>query len=154
VVQNATQDYVVPTDENLSLWVNTALQSENLCYALTIRMVDEKESCNLNSTYRNKDSATNILSFPVDLEDMILKEIIADTGVKPLGDLAVCVPIVMREASEQNKALFDHWAHLVIHGVLHLRGFDHIEPEQAASMEKLEKSLLATLGIDDPYLIN
>ena len=110
---------------------------------LSIRLVDEAESAELNSHYRHKQGATNILSFP--------GEIIPGTDINLLGDLAICAPVVEREAAEQHKSVQAHWAHLTVHGVLHLSGFDHEQAAEAARMEALEIQILDTLGFDNPY---
>ena len=110
---------------------------------LSIRIVDAREGRALNRQYRDRDYATNVLSFPVELPPGIASPL--------LGDLAICAPVVAREAREQGKALRDHYAHLTVHGVLHLLGFDHQEDTEAARMEKLETGILAKLGVPDPY---
>lgn len=110
---------------------------------LSVRIVDADEGRQLNATYRGKDYATNVLSFPAELPPGV--------ELPLLGDLAICAPVVLREAAEQHKAVRDHWAHLTIHGVLHLLGYDHIEDAEAEHMETLETRVLAGLGIDDPY---
>jgi probable rRNA maturation factor len=106
--------------------------------------VDEKESTELNETYRLKSGPTNILSFPVEIPEEI--------ELNLLGDLVICAPVLEKEALEQNKALLNHWAHIVIHGVLHLMGYDHIEDDEAELMEGKEITLLSHLGIKNPYL--
>ena len=111
---------------------------------LTIRIVDEEESRNLNDTYRQKNKPTNVLSFPYEQAPGV--------HVPLFGDLIICAPVVNQEALEQGKALEAHWAHMVCHGVLHLLGYDHIESEEAEQMEKLEVTLLAKLGYANPYL--
>src|SRR5690242_16264490 len=110
---------------------------------LSIRIVDAREGRALNRQYRGRDYATNVLSFPAELP----------RGIAPplLGDLAICAPVVVREAREQGKTPRDHYAHLTVHGVLHLLGFDHQNEREAARMEKLETGVLAELGIADPY---
>ena len=113
-----------------------------------IRIVDELESEKLNGQYRHKDYATNVLSFTNDLPSNILDSL----EELPLGDLAICAPVVEREASEQNKTIHAHWAHMVIHGVLHLQGFDHEDESDAEEMETLECSILAKLGLANPYM--
>ena len=106
--------------------------------------MDEKESTELNETYRLKSGPTNILSFPVEIPEEI--------ELNLLGDLVICAPVLEKEALEQNKALLNHWAHIVIHGVLHLMGYDHIEDDEAELMEGKEITLLSHLGIKNPYL--
>ncbi|MBT8506332.1 rRNA maturation RNase YbeY [Coxiella-like endosymbiont of Rhipicephalus sanguineus] len=150
-VQNATKFSSLPTLSQLQKWVNTAFQfvpvtlDKNLS-ELTIRFIDREESAALNETYRHKKGPTNILSFS---EDPIL-----GLSSDSLGDLAICAPIVAEEAEAQNKSLEAHFAHLVIHGVLHLLGYDHIEIQEAAEMEGLEINILSQLGYlsyKDPY---
>lgn len=125
-------------------WSELALRQRTADSELTIRLVDEAEGRELNHTWRHKDYATNVLSFPADVPDDLL-------DIPLLGDLVICVPVVEREAIEQGKALEAHWAHLVIHGCLHLLGYDHIDDEEAEEMEALERLLLAELGHPDPY---
>lgn len=114
---------------------------------LAVRVVDEKEGCSLNHHYRGKDYATNVLSFPAEMPEGLPK------GVKMplLGDLVICAPVVAREAAEQGKSLSAHYAHLTVHGTLHLLGWDHEDDKEADAMEQLEREILAELGIDDPY---
>lgn len=114
---------------------------------LDIRIVSEIESQALNRDYRGKDKPTNVLSFPAELPP----ELIAELDEVPLGDLAICAEVVAREAVEQGKPLLAHWAHMTVHGVLHLLGHDHIEEADAARMEPLEIAILAELGVDNPY---
>lgn len=114
---------------------------------LSIRLVGAAESQALNRDYRDKDKPTNVLSFPADLPEMILAELDA----RPLGDLAICAPVVLREADEQGKTAAAHWAHMTVHGLLHLLGHDHVEAADAARMEPLEIAILARLGVDNPY---
>ena len=110
-----------------------------------IRVVDEAEGRELNRRYRGMDKATNVLSFPFQ----------APAGIdsQHLGDLVICAPVVEREAREQRKSLRDHCAHLVVHGVLHLRGYDHQDEREAEEMEALERRILQQLGIADPYTV-
>ncbi|HET6554254.1 MAG TPA: rRNA maturation RNase YbeY [Dyella sp.] len=135
----------VPSSASFRQWVEAALRGAKRRKAaeLSIRIVDAKEGRTLNRGYRGKDYATNVLSFPVELPP----------GVKlPLiGDLVICAPVVAREAAEQDKPVRNHWAHMTVHGVLHLLGYDHIEDAEAEEMEALEARILASLGIDDPY---
>lgn len=133
----------VPAEETLRAWVEHALRGRRAEAELTIRVVDEREGAALNETYRHKTGATNVLSFPF----------VAPPGVELplLGDLVICAAVVAREARAQGKPLEAHWAHMVIHGVLHLLGHDHVEPAAAAEMETLEIRLLGDLGYDNPY---
>jgi len=132
-----------PTQHEFHSWVAAALTPANHSVEMVIRVVDEQESRQLNSRYRGKDKPTNVLSFPF----------AAPAGIDSnhLGDLVICAAVVKREAGEQQKKEIDHWAHMVVHGVLHLRGLDHQTEEQAREMEELEKQILAGLGIQDPY---
>lgn len=134
----------VPAPAALRQWALAALGHTH--GELTIRIVDEAESAQLNSRYRGKDYPTNVLSFPYDSEGF--EE--TDDG-PPLGDLAICAPVVAREADEQGKELRAHWAHMVVHGVLHLLGRDHIAEDEAEAMEAEERLILAQLGFPDPY---
>lgn len=142
-IQRVFESDSQPSDAQLELWVNTVLASLNEEFELTIRIVDETESAQLNETYRHKNGATNILSFPFEVPDEI--------ELNLLGDLVICAPILQREAGEQNKPLHNHWAHIVMHGTLHLLGYDHIEDEEAQEMEAKEIELLQTLSIPNPY---
>ncbi|MGH8441130.1 MAG: rRNA maturation RNase YbeY [Pseudomonas sp.] len=133
-----------PTEEQFRQWCELALRQRTADSEMTIRLVDEAEGRELNHTYRHKDYATNVLSFPADVPDDML-------DIPLLGDLVICIAVVEREAAEQGKALEAHWAHLVIHGCLHLLGYDHIDDDEAEEMEALERELLAELGHPDPY---
>ena len=136
----------LPSAEQFEAWIRPALPESDHVFEMTVRIVDEDESQNLNHQYRGKDKPTNVLSFPFDVPDGL--------ELPLLGDLVVCQQVVKKEAEEQNKPLFNHWAHMVIHGTLHLRGFDHINEDDAQEMESLEIRLLAQLDIPNPYLIN
>lgn len=142
-IQRATDAPDQPDDDSLMRWAALALRN-NSGSELTIRLVDAEESQELNREYRHKDYPTNVLSFPADLPP--------ELEIPLLGDLVICVPVVNREAAEQGKRREDHWAHMVIHGCLHLLGHDHIEDSEAEIMEQLERELLAELGVADPYL--
>jgi probable rRNA maturation factor len=131
-----------PSDEQFQTWVAAALRLRGDA-ELTIRLVGREESRTLNRRYREKDHETNVLSFPAELPPGI--------DIPLLGDIVICVPLVEEEALEQAKPIEDHWAHLVLHGVLHLLGYDHVEEDEAQEMEALETLLLASLGIADPY---
>ena len=134
----------LPDEADFRDWCELALRQRTADSELTIRLVDEPEARELNHTWRHKDYATNVLSFPADIPDGLL-------DIPLLGDLVICAPVVAREAAEQGKLLSAHWAHLVIHGCLHLLGYDHIEEAEAEEMEALERELLAELGHPDPY---
>ena len=144
-LQVALQAIDLPPAERLLEWVEAALESENRGAELVIRLVDEAESAELNETYRAKTGPTNVLSFPFDMPPEIEE-------LQLLGDLVICVPVVRREAAEQGKVESAHWAHLVVHGTLHLQGYDHQTEAEAAEMEGLERQILARLGYPDPYL--
>ena len=133
----------VPADPELRGWAEVALAGRCKRAELVIRIVDEEESQTLNREYRGVDKSTNVLSFPSELPTEVESDL--------LGDLVISAPVVQREADEQGKPLQAHWAHMVIHGVLHLMGFDHQNDRQALEMESLERSLLQELGFPDPY---
>jgi probable rRNA maturation factor len=140
----------LPSAVSFRRWVAAALDGRIREADLAIRIVDSKEGRALNRHYRGKDYATNVLSFPADMaEDVSLPK-----GVKMplLGDLVLCAPVIAREAREQKKPLAAHYAHLTVHGALHLLGWDHADERDAECMEQLEREILATLGIADPYL--
>ncbi|WP_115046769.1 rRNA maturation RNase YbeY [Xanthomonas arboricola] len=137
----------LPSAVSFRKWVAAALKGRIREADLAVRIVDEKEGCSLNHHYRGKDYATNVLSFPAELPEGLPK------GIKMplLGDLVICAPVVAREAAEQGKSLAAHYAHLTVHGTLHLLGWDHEDDKEADAMEQLEREILADLGIDDPY---
>jgi probable rRNA maturation factor len=143
-VQKATQVQQVPTQAQFKRWITAVLADRRESAEVSIRIVDEGEGATLNRTWRNKDYATNVLSFPVELPPEIKSSL--------LGDLVICAPVVTREAEAQGKRLEAHWAHLVVHGTLHLLGFDHEKEAEAQQMEALETAILAGLGYPDPYL--
>jgi len=134
----------IPSIENIELWISTALQSDELNQAeVSVYIVDETEGQELNAQYRGKNNPTNVLSFPADIPD--------EVGVPLLGDLVICAPVVEREAQEQGKTLDAHWAHMLVHGTLHLLGYDHIEDDEADVMEALETRLITQLNFPAPY---
>lgn len=135
----------IPRSDSFQRWVQAALQVARRRRAseLAIRIVDAAEGRELNHQYRGRDYATNVLSFPADLPPGLRLPL--------LGDLIICAPIVAREAAEQGKPLRDHYAHMTVHGVLHLLGYDHMVDDEAERMEALERRALAGLGIADPY---
>ena len=136
MVQYATGSSIVPTRPQFRRWVKAALMQEA---EIVLRLVDEAEGRELNRQFRGKDYATNVLTFVYD-------------DMQPLtGDIVLCAPVVSQEAQQQHKDLLAHYAHLTVHGVLHLQGYDHIEDADAAEMEQLETRILAALGYADPY---
>ncbi len=137
------QDEGLPEEAQLRTWAEAVLAPGSEPVELVIRLVDEAESRELNRTYRGKDSPTNVLSFPFEAP--------AEVPLPLLGDLVICAPVVAREAREQGKALEAHWAHMVIHGLLHLLGYDHQTDEEAQSMESRERDLMQRLHFPDPY---
>ena len=132
----------IPTREAFQRWVDAALADREPA-ELTLRLVGLEESRSLNREYRDKDQPTNVLSFPAELPE--------ELGLPLLGDIVICAPLVAREAEEQGKPLQAHWAHLTIHGVLHLLGFDHQSDDEAEVMEALEIRILQSLDIPNPY---
>ncbi|GIU16574.1 endoribonuclease YbeY [Shewanella sp. c952] len=142
-LQIAVEGFELPSTQEMELWVKTALRDSMEQAELTIRIVDVAESEMLNSTYRGKDKPTNVLSFPFE----------APPGIELplLGDLVVCAAVVKQEAIDQNKPLNAHWAHMVVHGCLHLLGYDHIEDIEAEEMESIETQLIESLGYNNPY---
>ena len=143
----ATPRKGLPAAASFRRWAAAALAGRIREADVAIRLVDEDEGRALNRHYRGKDYATNVLSFPAELPE----------GLPPglrlplLGDLVICAPVVAREAAEQGKPLNAHYAHLTVHGVLHLLGWDHEDDKEAEAMEQLEREILADLGIADPY---
>ena len=137
----------LPSALSFRRWVNAALggAKRRKPADMAIRIVGTREGRTLNRDYRGKDYATNVLSFPVELPPGVTLPLI--------GDLAICAPVVTREAAEQGKLANHHWAHMTVHGVLHLLGYDHIDEAEAEAMEALEARILAKLGIADPYVI-
>lgn len=139
-VQYGTRRPWAPGVPTLRRWAQAAVGRRSA--VLSIRVVGAAEGRRLNRDYRGRDRPTNVLSFPADGRA-------ADTGL--LGDLAICAPLVAREARQQHKALRAHWAHMVVHGTLHLLGFGHERPREARAMEARERQVLAALGYDNPY---
>ncbi|QIW16071.1 rRNA maturation RNase YbeY [Pasteurellaceae bacterium RH1A] len=139
----------LPSLEQFTLWIGQALALEAQSQAfpeteITVRIVDEAESQDLNFTYRGKDKPTNVLSFPFEAPEGI--------ELPLLGDLIICRQVVEKEAAEQGIGLEAHWAHLAVHGTLHLLGYDHLNDEEAEEMEGLETEIMQAMGFDDPYL--
>ncbi len=138
------QETGLPTLEQIEQWATAAVQPQSDEVEMTVRIVDEAESHELNLNYRGKDRPTNVLSFPFECPD--------EVELPLLGDLVICRQVVEREAQEQEKPLMAHWAHMVVHGSLHLLGYDHIEDDEAEEMESLETQIMTGLGFADPYL--
>lgn len=142
-VQFASDSPHLPSEEQLKLWANAALENHKQEAELSVRIVDAEESQQLNHQYRQKDKPTNVLSFPADFPE--------ELNLPLLGDLVICAPVVEQEAAEQNKTLEAHWAHMMVHGVLHLLGYDHIDDSDANEMESLETRILTAVGFPAPY---
>ena len=144
--QNTCDNETIPSSSEIERWMRVAFEQSSFgqeTVEVTVRVVDELESQQLNFEYRGKDSPTNVLSFPFEAPAQIECDL--------LGDLVICYSVVEREAQEQKKALNDHWAHMIIHGTFHLLGYDHIEDDDAEIMESLEVQTLAKLAISNPY---
>ncbi|AVJ55569.1 rRNA maturation RNase YbeY [Idiomarina sp. OT37-5b] len=146
---NVTTTTELPSAEQMQHWVSAAVSAASTeldAAELTIRIVDRDEGLQLNKAYRGRDYATNVLSFPFDAPVQL--------PIPLLGDLVICADVVAEEAQQQHKALLDHWTHMVIHGTLHLLGYDHIQDDEAEQMEQLERDILASLNIADPYQVS
>ena len=141
-IQSASTE-PAPEEEDIRRWISAALQKHPEDAELTVRIVDIDEMTALNQTYRGKSGPTNVLSFPSDLP--------AELKLPLLGDIVICAPVVAREATEQHKPAIAHWAHMTVHGTLHLLGYDHMEEAEALAMESLETTILATLNYPCPY---
>ena len=154
-MQKTIRGSALPTAAELRKWVRAA--AGDAAGEVTVRIVGEAESAELNGRYRGRDGPTNVLAFPAASEDFAVPEVFAaacgDTELPSLGDIVVCAPVVAREASEQGKTAAAHWAHIVIHGTLHLMGYDHETQADALVMEGRERSLLAGFGFGDPYSV-
>ncbi|MBI3546047.1 MAG: rRNA maturation RNase YbeY [Gammaproteobacteria bacterium] len=134
----------LPAKSSLQRWARAALKGHRRAVSLGVRIVGAKEAAALNARFRRKKYPTNVLAFPYEAPP--------GPASDTLGDLVICAPLVRREASQQNKPLRAHWAHMVVHGILHLRGFDHQQARDAAIMEKMEIRLLKELGFANPYI--
>ena len=141
-LQNDALLQSIPPEKLFADWVEASLQQPYQQLEQTIRIVDEAESRQLNHEYRGKDSATNVLAFPGEMDLL---------DYDCLGDLVICAPVVASEAIEQGKSAESHWAHMVIHGMLHLQGFDHQDDEECTQMEAVEIKILDNLGYTNPY---
>lgn len=143
-IESNSQSTHIPALVELERWIGAALNNQQFENAeVSVYIVDEDEGQELNAQYRGKNYPTNVLSFPADIAEEI--------GVPLLGDLVVCAPVVEREAQEQGKPLEAHWAHMLIHGTLHLIGFDHVDDNDAEIMEALETQIITGLGYPAPY---
>ncbi len=142
--QQACDSPHIPVQARLEAWAGAVLVGRRDHAEMTIRIVDEAEGAELNLSYRGKQGPTNVLSFPFDpppgIDDLAL-----------IGDLVICAPVVEREAAKQGKPVEAHWAHMVVHGTLHLLGYDHQSEGQAVEMEALETEILQGLGFSAPY---
>lgn len=143
------KDLNVPGKTTIERWVLAALLTANAKgdNQLTVRIVDEAEIKTLNETYRHKPGVTNVLSFPFDAPPGVPPALIG----KLLGDIVICAPVVQREAQQQQKLPHHHWAHMLVHGTLHLLGYDHLSEQQAEEMEAMEVEVLSEFGIPNPY---
>ncbi len=142
-VQHAVAATGVPADDTMRRAARLAMSVADQHGEMTLRIVDQQEMQALNARYRDKDAPTNVLSFAQGVRD--------ENDVLLMGDVVICADVVVREAAAQNKALQAHYLHMVVHGTLHLLGFDHTEDAQASVMEQLERDVLAQLGYNDPY---
>lgn len=147
LLQNICEAKEIPSPEQFQTWVHQTLlattHQSNSKKTLTIRIIDKQESATLNETYRHKKGPTNVLSFP----DDPIPAFTSDS----LGDLAICAPLMAEEAAEQHISLESHWAHLIIHGTLHLMGYAHMTAAEANTMESIETKIMEALGYPDPY---
>ncbi|UDG80671.1 Endoribonuclease YbeY [Candidatus Hartigia pinicola] len=144
-LQLACRDIMgLPNKSKFQTWLNAVLLNFKVKNEVTIRIVDEEESHYLNLNYRGKNKSTNVLSFPFEYHPAVKFPL--------LGDLIICRQVVERESIEQKKNTEEHWAHIVLHGYLHLLGYDHMQEDKAKEMEKLETKILIDLGYTDPYL--
>lgn len=152
-LQVACRTETIPHEDDIRGWIEDALRASGGAaegeYDVVVRVVDERESRALNYRFRQKDKPTNVLAFPAG--DGAENGSLPDAPEKPLGDLALCAPVLEREAREQGKSPAAHWGHLLVHGTLHLLGYDHQDEAGAARMERLETGILAARGVADPY---
>ncbi|MBL4762905.1 MAG: rRNA maturation RNase YbeY [Gammaproteobacteria bacterium] len=144
-IQRAFDSEVIglPSDEVITRWAQVCLSDYRETAECVIRLVDTDEAKALNNQYREKDVATNVLSFPMEMPET--------SGILYIGDLVICLPVIQKEAKEQNKTLEQHFAHMVIHGLLHLLGYDHQTDDEAKKMESLEMTCLSRIGYPSPY---
>ncbi|MCC5792581.1 MAG: rRNA maturation RNase YbeY [Legionellaceae bacterium] len=133
------------TPQKLEFWADSALKHLNQSAELTLRVVDESEMTALNWQYRQQNKSTNVLAFPAALPDIV------ELDIPLLGDVVVCPAVLARESQEQHKNLEAHWAHIIIHGVLHLLGYDHIQEADEMIMQALEIDILSHFNVNNPY---
>ncbi len=143
VVQRESRTLGLPSDERVYEWAVAAMEGRKKTASLTVRMVDQEEGAELNSRYRGLSGSTNVLSFPFDVPEFV--------GSAEIGDIVVCAPVVMGEARVLQKTPEQHWAHMVVHGCLHLLGYDHQSISEAGIMEGMEAEILGRLGYPHPY---
>lgn len=148
---NDSSGFWVPAQEQVERWAEQLFDylGDDQAYSISLRLIDEQEGAALNAQYRHKDYATNVLSFPAAVPNSIVEQM----DFVPLGDIIICPAVVSREATEQNKQESAHWAHLLLHGILHLLGYSHDDEADAARMEQLEIDTLQKLGLPNPYLV-
>ncbi len=142
-IQLASKSKFIPDQQQFQNWVDAVLTDESQHSEIVIRVIDEDEMIEYNEQYRHKSGPTNILSFPFEAPDSVESDL--------LGDLLVCAPVIETESKQQKKTLENHWAHIIVHGVLHLIGYDHINDMDAEEMEALEVMILKTITINNPY---
>jgi probable rRNA maturation factor len=142
-IQMASASEEAPDPQSIERWVSAAIDNQRDSTELSIRIVDTEEGQALNEQFRGSTGATNVLSFPFENE--------SPEPLPLIGDIVICAPLVLKEASEQNKTLHAHWAHMIIHGVLHLLGYDHQNETDANLMESLETEIMQGLGFPPPY---
>lgn len=142
-LQNVVNQFAVPDKSHFETWALAIPTPNDESQVATIRIVDEPEMIDLNSQYRQKDGPTNVLSFPAQLHK--------DVDIPFIGDVVICAPVVINEAKQQGKVEESHWAHMTVHGILHLQGYDHVNEKDAQHMESLEIQILNNLGFENPY---
>jgi len=157
-LQNTISSDTVPDKDAIELWAKQTLSEikQDKDCELTIRIVDKEEMRELNKTYRHKDKDTNVLSFPyedfpINTEAFSTKELADEMAASLLGDIVICHDVVVEQAEQHNKTIAAHWTHMVVHGILHLQGYDHIDDNEAELMESLEILILNKLNFADPY---
>jgi probable rRNA maturation factor len=146
-LQIAVESEVLPSEQQIQAWIDAALEEISQDTEIVIRVVDETEMAQLNQQYRDKQGPTNILSFPFEAPPGL-----PSMPIRLLGDLVICALIVEREAKAQKKSIEHHWAHIIVHGVLHLLGYDHIAEAEADRMEAKEITILKRFNINNPYI--